>query len=97
MKNLELHSVLIHINPVKHITFSPTTSHLCISTTSPRVNVWTPYSAAIYELAPDGTIATTSRMNITEVKWNPKGNQMILKDQMNAIIAFPTTDFKALV
>ncbi|CDW74000.1 wd-repeat protein [Stylonychia lemnae] len=95
MSSVELHSVLVHLNPVKHINFGPTTHQLCISTGQARFFSWSPQSTACYDLNGDSGSLSSALVtfSVQKVKWNPKGNKLILIDKNQAMIAFPGYEF----
>jgi hypothetical protein len=67
---------------------------LAIATGQPRVFLWTPNGASICELSTNDPLGTqTNYIFVIKVKWNPKGNSLVLFDKTNAMIAFPGMDF----
>jgi WD40 repeat protein len=90
MQAVELHSVLIHITPVKCLSFSPSSPHLVITTGSPRFQVWIPTQATVYELSQD---LSSSTISATKARWSSKSNKLILSDKTHAVIAFPGFEF----
>eukprot|EP00347_Sterkiella_histriomuscorum_P020793 403336439 len=95
MQSVELHSVLVHLNPVKNFSFGPLTHQLCIATSQSRFFTWNPFQAAVYELTSDqaGITQQTNILAVNKIKWNPKGNKLILIDKGQAMIAFPGYEF----
>ena len=95
IQQVELHSVLMHLTSVKFFSFAPTSHHLIIATGNPRFNLWTPYSASVYELSQDSfSSSPLNTMAISRVKWNTsRSNKLVLSDKTHAVIAFPGFDF----
>ncbi len=101
IQTVELHSVMIFLQAVKSLSFSQYSHHLIIATGTPRFFAWTPYSASVYELSQDATIASNPTLNslgVNKVKWNAnqKSTQLILHDKTHAVIAFAGNDFMSM-
>ena len=94
MHKVELHSLIHQAEPVKSMKFAPQINHLVICTGQSRISVWTPISAAIYDVSQDGFLkGTLNEIKVNKVKWHPKGDKLILIGASSAIIAFPGPEF----
>ena len=73
IQTVELHSIMIYLQAVKTISFSPNSHHLIVATGTPRFFLWTPDSASVYELSQDATMTSNPALNtlgVNKVKWN---------------------------
>lgn len=56
--------------------------------------MWSPKGASICELPVNEAInATNQGFSVQKIKWNPRGNNIMLMDKVNAIMAFPGMEF----
>ena len=90
MTTFELHTILLHINPVKAFKFAPHSQQLVIGTGMPRVFVWTPTGSCVISLPQ--YMDVQSGLNVIKVKWNPRGSNLVLSDKNLAILAFPSAE-----
>ena len=90
MTTFEVHTVLMHLNPVKTFKFAPHSQQLIIGTGMPRVFVWTSTGSCIISLPQ--YMDVQSGLNVMKVKWNPRGSNLVLSDKNLAILAFPSVE-----
>ena len=90
MTKLELNTLLIHMDQVRSIKFSPNSQTLIIGTGKSRVFVWTPKGACVVDLPKnDITMQTPKDLNVSNINWNPRGSNLVFSDGQMAILSFP--------
>ena len=74
---LRLHILLVHFGPVKHMAWSPKTTHLVFCTGTPRIFIWSLGGASVCDIPLE-----TSDFGVNKVKWNPNGKSILLNDKV---------------
>jgi transcriptional regulator of nitric oxide reductase len=79
--------------------WGPSSHHLIIATGNPRFYLWTPYQVAVFELSSDTTLSSSplNTMMITKVKWNARGNKLLLHDKTTMVLGVPGYEFFSMV
>jgi WD40 repeat protein len=89
MLTLTLSVVLIQLQPIKSVSWSPRSLHLVICTGTPRVFLWSEEGASVCEI-PFGKCYSEARdFAVQKVKWSETGQALLLMDKAVLMVAYP--------
>lgn len=71
---LELAALLIHKDPIRAAAWDPVSPRVVICTGTPYLYMWTPSGAACVNVP-------LSQFVVSDLKWNPDGTSVVLKDR----------------
>ena len=78
MTQLQLATILIHLNPVLSFKFAPHSQQLYIGTGQPRVFMWSPKGACVIDLPRNEYAAQgPNAVSVKRILWNPRGSNLV--------------------
>jgi hypothetical protein len=51
----------------------------------------------VFELSSDSLSPQFNTFSVNKLRWNPKGDRLLLLDKGNAMLAFPGYDFETII
>ncbi|XP_014774667.1 WD repeat-containing protein WRAP73 [Octopus bimaculoides] len=84
VKNLCLSHILVHLSPIKHVRWDPTSVRLALSTGNKQLYMWTPSGCLSAEIPID------AMFQVNTLKWHPDGSALVLIGKEKTCISYLT-------